>query len=204
MKYLKTLALASALALVGAASAQAATDRGNAPATLSFFSGGAGANAHWQHDPDDSPNDDNLQDIEINTTAPAGFAGVNVHHVYGTPTASYPNSSFEVKSNVAGPSLGSPRLEIRFSDGGRGQLRPLTNTTEWQEVADPNWDNNGGTCGFRFQTTWQEIQACHPGTFVVDVRLIADPYGFTHWIDNLNTAGKVFNEAADNGGATGH
>jgi hypothetical protein len=90
---------------------------------------------------------------------------------------------------------------IRFSDGGRAELRPLMNTTSWQQVADPNWDNNGGTCGFQFQTTWQNVQSCHAGTFVVDVRMVADPYGFTHWIDNLNTAGKVFNEAADNGGA---
>lgn len=120
-------------------------------------------------------------------------------HVFGTPTQSYPNSSFEVKSSMAGPSLGSPCLVVQFSDGGRGELRPLTNSTEWEPVADPNWDNNGGTCGFRFQTTWEEVQECHPGTFVVGVYLVADPYGFTHWIDNLNTAGKIWNEAADNG-----
>jgi hypothetical protein len=190
---------AFALSLAGAASA---ADQGNAPATLSFFSGGGGANAHWQHDTADSPNDDNQQDIEINTTtAPTGFAGVTVHHVAGTPTAAYPNSSFEVKSNMAGPSLGSPRLVVQFSDGGDASLRPLMNTTSWQEVADPNWDNRGGSCGFRFQTSWQDIQQCHVGTVVTNVFLVADPYGFTHWIDNLNTAGKVFNEAPDNGGA---
>jgi hypothetical protein len=193
---------AIALSLAGSASA---ADQGHAPATLSFFSGGGGANAHWQHDTADAPNDDNQQDIEINTTtAPNGFAGVTVHHVAGTPTAAYPNSSFDVKSDFTGPSLGSPRLVIQFSDGGRAELRPLTDTTSWQTVSDPNWDNNGGTCGFVFETTWSVIQACHAGTFVTDVFLVADPYGHTHWIDNLNTAGKVFNEAADNGGAAGH
>jgi hypothetical protein len=182
------------------ASAQAAQDKGNARPTVSFFSGGQGANAHWQHDTADSPSEDNQQDIEINTTtAPTGFAGVDVHHVTGTPTASYPNSSFDVKSDFTGPSLGSPRLVILFSDGGRAELRPLTNTTSWQTVSDPNWDNNGGTCGFQFQTTWNAIQACHAGTVVTDVFLVADPYGHTHWIDNLNTAGKTWSQAADNG-----
>jgi len=183
------------------ASAQAAQDKGNARPTVSFFSGGQGANAHWQHDAADSPSDDNQQDIEINTTAPDGFAGVDVHHVYGTPTASYPDSSFDVKSDAAssGVSLGSPRLVVRFSDGGNASLRPLTNTTSWQTVAGNNWDNNQGGCGFLFQATWNAIQACHPGTFVTDVFLVADPYDRTHWIDNLNTAGKTWSQAADNG-----
>jgi hypothetical protein len=203
-----SVVLAMALAMAMAVSAQAASDTGNAPPTLSFYSGGGGANAHWQNDPNDSPNDDNTQDIEINTSvAPNGFAGVTVHHVAGIPTEAYPNSSFEVKSNVPAPSvpsLGSPRLVVRFSDGGRAELRPLNNTPEWQEVADPNWDDNGGTCGFQFQTSWNNVQACHAGTVVTDVFIATDPYGFTYWIDNLNTAGKVFNEAADNGGSTGH
>ena len=193
--------IAAVVAIALPAAAQAAQDKGNAPPKLSFFSGGdEGANAHWQHDRDDSPADDNLQDIEINTTtAPNGFAGVNVHHVFGTPTASYPNSRFEVKSDFAGPSLGSPRLVILFSDGGRAELRPLTNNQSWQEVEDPNWDNNGGSCGFVFQTTWNVVQGCHAGTVVTDVFIVADPYGRTHWIDSLTTAGKTWGRAADNG-----
>ncbi len=197
--------LAAVMALgvgITAGSAQAAQDRGNAPPKLSFYSGGQGANAHWQNDRNDSPNDDNTQDIEIRTTATGGFAGVEVHHVYGTPTAEYPDSSFEVKSNAPAPntpSLGSPRLVVQFSDGGRAELRPLFLSPEWEEVTDPNWDNNGGTCGFLYETTWETVQACHAGTFVTDVYIATDPYGFTYWIDNLNTAGKVWNEAADNG-----
>jgi hypothetical protein len=174
-------------------------DNGNAPAKLSFCGTDAGGSAHWQHDENDSPNDDNLQDIEMVTTAPAGFARIDVMHVFGTPTAEYPNSSYEVKSNTMGPSLGSPRLVVNFSDGGSGHLRPLTNTTSWQAVTDGNWDNNGGTCGFVFQTTWQNVQSCHAGTFVTSVHWVADPYGFTHWFDNLNTAGRVWDEAQDNG-----
>jgi hypothetical protein len=192
-----------AMAVVGA-SAQAASDKGNAGPTLSFYSGGAGANAHWQNDRADSQDDDNRQDIEINTTtAPTGFAGVTVHHVYGMPTIDYPSSRFEVKSNVPGPggvpSLGSPRLVILFSDGGRAELRPLLNTPDWQPVSDPDWDNNGGTCGFQYETTWENVQGCHAGTFVTDAYIATDPYGLTYWIDNLTTAGKNWSQAADNG-----
>jgi hypothetical protein len=192
-----------AMAVVGA-TAQASSDKGNAGPTLSFYSGGAGANAHWQNDRADSADDDNKQDIEIRTTtAPNGYAGVNVHHVYGTPTEDYPNSRFEVKSNVPAPggvsSLGSPRLVIQFSDGGRAELRPLFLFPDWRPVSDPDWDNNGGTCGFRYETTWNEVQACHAGTFVTDVYIATDPYGLTYWIDNLTTAGKNWSQAADNG-----
>ena len=194
--------LAAALVAVGivAASAQAASDKGNAGPTLGFYSGGSGANAHWQNDRADSPADDNRQDIEIRTTTrPSGYAGVDVHHVYGTPTEAYPNSSFEVKSEVAAPSLGSPRLVVRFSDGGRAELRPLALTPSWQQVADPNWDDNGGTCGFQYETTWQNVQSCHAGTVVTDVYVATDPYGLTYWVDNLTTAGKTWSRAADNG-----
>ena len=175
------------------------TDNGNAPAKLSFCGTDAGGSAHWQHDEADSPNDDNLQDIELVTTAPAGFARIDVMHVFGTPTEEYPSSSYEVKSDTAGPSLGSPRLVVNFSDGGSGHLRPLMNSTEWEAVTDGNWDNNGGECGYVFQTTWQEVQDCHPGTYVTSVHWVADPYGFTHWFDNLNTAGRTWNDAQDNG-----
>ena len=199
------LSLAAALFAVAimSASSSAATDRGNAPPKLSFFSGGdEGANAHWQHDEADSPDDDNEQDIEVNTlTSPNGYAGFDVHHVFGTPTEQYPPSSYDLKSNAPSgtPSLGSPRLVVVFSDGGNASLRPLTLETEWQTVSDNNWDNNSGGCGFRFQQTWQQIQACHPGTTIVEVFFTADPYGWTHWVDNVDTAGKVWNEAADNG-----
>ena len=138
------------------------TDNGNAPAKLSFCGTDAGGSAHWQHDEADSTNDDNLQDIELVTTAPAGFARIDVMHVFGTPTEEYPSSSYEVKSDTMGPSLGSPRLVVNFSDGGSGHLRPLNNTMSWQSVTDGNWDNNGGTCGFQFQRTWEEVQDCHP------------------------------------------
>jgi hypothetical protein len=195
----KRLALPSILALALAA-APASADSGSAPAKLDFWSGGKGAQAHWQNDPADSTADDNTQDIEIVTTADGGYAGFEVRHVEGTPTAAYPSSSFEVKSDYNGPSFGSPRLVVRFSDGGSATLRPNgDNTTSWQTVGDGNWDNSGGTCGFLYQTNWSTVQGCHAGTTVTSVFMVADPYGHTHWIDNLNTAGVVFSDARANG-----
>lgn len=164
-------------------------DKGQAPAKLSFFSGGHGAHAHWQK---------KARVIEIATTT-EGYAGVDVKHVEGTPTEEYPGSSFDVKSDFDGASLGSPRLVVRFSDGGRAELRPLANSTSWETVGDGNWDNNGGTCGFVYQTNWANVQSCHVGTTVTSVFMVADPYGHTHWIDNLDTAGRLFSGPKDNG-----
>jgi hypothetical protein len=192
------------LAVVGVAGAAPiatlAADSGNAPPTLSFFSGGGGAHAGWVHTEDQNAGDTDKQAIQIyDTTDPSGFAGVLIHHVYGTPTASFPNSTFDFKANMTGPSLGYPRLVIRFSDGGRAELRPLTWQETWTTVADPNWDNNGGVCGFLFETTWNDIQACHPGTFVTNAFITTDPgIQVMFLVDNLNVDGKHFSSASDN------
>jgi hypothetical protein len=191
-------ALAVFISLVVPALA-AAADNGNAPPTLSFFSGGGGAHAGWVHTSDQPPGDTDQQAIQIHDTT-TGFAGVLVHHVYGTPTAAFPNSKFDFKSNLASPSsLGYPRLVIVFSDGGNASLRPLTWQQNWTTVQDPNWDNNTGGCGFRFEQTWQQIQACHPGTFVTNAFITTDPgIEVTFLIDNLTVDGKTFSNAGDN------
>src|SRR3954463_3596786 len=124
-----------------------AADNGNAGPTLSFFSGGGGAHAGWVHTDDQPPGDTDGQAIHIHVT-PTGYAGVLVHHVYGTPTAEYPTSKYDFRCvNCAGPSLGSPRLVIQFSDGGDASLRPLVWFQTWTTITDPNWDNRGGSCG---------------------------------------------------------
>jgi hypothetical protein len=192
------LAAAAAAVAVFAAVASAA-DNGNAPATLSFFSSGGGAHAGWVHTDDQPPGDTDQQAMQIHVTA-TGYAGILVHHVYGWPTATFPNSTFDFKSNLMAASQGYPRLEILFSDGGDASLRPLTWQQTWTTVADPNWDNNHGGCGFRFEQTWQQIQACHPGTFVTNAYITTDPgIEVDFLIDNLDVAGKVFSSASDNG-----
>ncbi len=196
-------ALGAALALFIVVPSAFAADQGNAPATLSFFSSGSGAHAGWVHTDDQPPGDTDSQAIQIHTTE-AGYAGVLVHHIYGQPTATFPNSSFDFKAATAGPSLGSPRLVILFSDGGRAELRPLTWTPYWQNVADPNWDNNGGTCGYLYETGWNIVQGCHAGTFITNEYITTDP-GLPNdfLIDNLATAGKTFSSASDNGNGSG-
>lgn len=196
-------ALLAALAVLVVVPSAWAADNGNAPATLSFFSSGGGAHAGWVHTDDQPPGDTDSQSIQIDTTAD-GYAGVLVHHVYGWPTESFPNSSYDFKAATPGTSEGSPRLVILFSDGGRAELRPLFWTTTWQKVADPNWDNNGGVCGYLYEQNWNTVQACHPGTYVTNEYITTDP-GLPNdfRIDNLETAGKTFSNASDNGDGTG-
>lgn len=200
-------ALATALGVLVAVPAGApAADNGNAAPTLSFFSGGGGAHAGWLHSYDQPPGDTDQQVMQIHDTAAAtGYAGVLVHHVYGIPTASFPSSTFDFKSNLTSPSsLGYPRLVIQFSDGGNASLRPLTWQQTWSTVTDPNWDNNAGGCGFLYETTWNAIQACHAGTFVTNAYITTDPgIDVTFLIDNLTVDGKTFSRAADNGNGSG-
>jgi hypothetical protein len=63
------------------------------------------------------------QAIQIQDTT-TGYAGVLIHHVYGIPTASLPNSSFDFKSDLAAPNLGYPRLVILFSDAAARSFAP--------------------------------------------------------------------------------
>ena len=197
-------ALLAAIGLVIALPAGApAADQGNASPTLSFFSGGGGAHAGWVHTSDQPAGDTDDQAIQIHVTT-TGYAGVLVHHIYGLPAATFPDSSFDFKASMLGPSLGYPRLVIQFSDGGNASLRPLTWQTTWTTVAGSNWDNNTGGCGFLYETTWTAIQTCHPGTFITNAYITTDP-GITvdFLIDNLNVDGKHFSQAADNGNGTG-
>ena len=190
------LVLAALVAAVGAVPAHAA--RRTTP-SLSFFSGGGGAHADWLHTEDQPAGDTDGQAIRIVDTT-TGYAGADIKHAEGGPTADYPPSSFDFKSSVAGPSLGYPRLVYVFSDGGNAALRPLTWATSWQTVSDNNWDNNSGGCGFQFQKTWAEIQACHPGTTVTEIFFATDPgIEVQFLVDNLDTAGTNFSEAADIG-----
>ena len=188
----------AALMLVSPTHARAA---GRQDPSLNFFSGGGeGAHADWLATTDQPPGDTDNQAIRIvTTTDPNGYAGINVQHAPGLPVESYPESSFDVKAvNYSGPSLGSPRLVYLFADGGRAELRPLTLSETWQNVADPNWDNNGGACGFLYETTWKTVQSCHAGVIVTAIYLTTDPYGHEYRIDNLTTAGTTFSHGEDN------
>jgi hypothetical protein len=195
----RAIVVLGALSLVATAVAPAQARR-TSP-SLSFFSGGGGAHADWLHTDDQPAGDLDQQAFRVVATA-VGYAGADVKHAEGLPTASYPASSFDFKANQAGPSLGSPRLMYFFSDGGRADLRPLVWEPEWNKVDGNNWDNNGGPCGFQFQRTWDEIKACHPNTIVTNIVFVADPgREVTFLVDNLAVLDTVISHARDNGAA---
>jgi hypothetical protein len=85
--------------------------------------------------------------------------------------------SFDFNPNQAGPSVGSPRMVILFSDNGNADLRPLTWTantwTHLDGMVGNNWDNNGG-CGFLYGTTWTAVKACHPGATITGIFMVND------------------------------
>lgn len=192
------LALAAMVAL--AAAAAPAHAQRTSP-SVSFFSSGGGAHADWLHTEDQPAGDTDAQGIRIVDTT-TGYAGIDVKHAEGLPTESYPPSSFDFKASMPGPSLGYPRLVYVFNDGGNASLRPLTWTADWQTVSDNNWDNNAGGCGPRYQQTWQQIQACHPGTIVTSIFFTTDPgIDVRFLVDNLTTAGARISNASDNSNA---
>ena len=218
MKRLRWLLTLTALLALGvcASAASATADNGNAPPTLSFFSGGDGANAHWLNTSDQPPGDTDNQAIQLQTTndAPSfsqGYAGILVHHVTGIPAAAFPDSEFWLKTtNFTGPSQGSPRLIVEFQDAsgnfvGYGDLRPLLLSSTWQDVNDttsyPNsaWDVMGGPCVFQYSVKWQDVQNCFAGDTVLSVFIVADAYGINHLIDDITVDGKRFSSASDNG-----
>ena len=190
--------------------------------SVSFFAGHIGpvspsGSAHWTNTTSD---DSDAYSVEIDIPAggtPANgfssFAGINFHHLPALPPANAP--SFDFKPDRAALSGGSPRLVIRFSDGGNINLRPLDWVAQqWTSegpmtsasVQDPafatNWDNNGGTCGFLFETTYATARSCHAAATVVSAFIVSDsgwlngPY--VQWIDNIQYNGQIISTPPDN------
>jgi hypothetical protein len=191
-------------------------DNGNASPTLSFFSGGNGAQADWIVTSDQPPQDiDNLA-IRLETTngAPTfehGYAGILFHHVTGIQAAAFSDSSFWSKTPYApGATLGSPRLVVQFQNAagqfdGYGDLRQNARGNDWEFVSDegpsyPNsaWDVMGGPCVFRYNVKWSVVQSCFAGDTTLSVYIVADAYGIYHLIDDITVNGKTFSKAADN------
>ncbi|MGH3306050.1 MAG: hypothetical protein ACRDOX_00060 [Nocardioides sp.] len=198
------LAATAAAVSVGTLPADAAAR--TAP-SVSFFQGGEGK-AHWSHD--ESTSDDRFSmKLEVPffnlATDPVNYAGIDLHHVEGQP-APEEAPSFDFYSTASGPSLGSPRLHINFSDGGSADLRPLAWVQDIWTTVDgdgTNWDNNGGPCGFQFGTTYAAVVACHPGTTVTSAYVVSDsgygyPEGYVHYIDNLQYDGVTISQPSDN------
>ena len=201
------IAIAAATAAALSVSTTPAGAAGRTEPSVSFFQGAEG-NAHWSKDQSNGSDRFSMELVEpgfVLGVDPVNYAGIDLHHEEGRPApATAP--SFDFYSTATGPSLGSPRLVIRFDDGGRAELRPLAWVQdEWTTVGggDNNWDNNGGDCGFLYQTNYDALLACHPGAMVTSAFLVTDsgyayPEGYTHYIDNLQYDGTTISAPYDN------
>jgi hypothetical protein len=113
--------------------------------------------------------------------------------VPGTPP------SFTFRSSISGPSQGSPRVVMTFSDGAQIALRPV----RW--VADawipfqgswPGWESTGsGGCPALRDVTYGQAVACHVtrGASVTGAYVVADGVSYapraTVYLDNLTYGG---------------
>ena len=202
---LRKLLVAVAAAGVMAFSALApASAEGRTAPSISFFAGGNGS-AHWSHVDASTDSDGFSIELDVPGVSPPDFSGATLQHQAGTnaPTGA---PSFDFMSTITGASGGSPRLVIVFSDGGNINLRPLAWANDIWTHEDGNgtdWDNSGGTCGFRYEQTYAVVTACHAGTTVTAAFVVSDsgwlyPTGYVNFIDNIQYNGVTLSAPSDN------
>ena len=169
--------------------------------TPDFFFGG-NASAGFVNFTPAPPGSSETQSIKLTVNGTNGsdfddFAGFELVGVDNSAPATPPK--FDFRPTVSGPTGGAPRLVILFSDGGNGQLRPLSWTADtWVTIdgASNLWDNAGGTCGFMFGTSYAAMLACHAGATVTAVFVVTDvgwlhPGGYDNYIDNVTYEGET-------------
>lgn len=200
-----SVCLLAALPLLFAAPARAGGD----DPSVTFFTQGP-AEARWVQFSPPPPGDPDNWSIKLRLSPVQScfqpnyvncpYAGARLQGVAGSPPAIPP--SYDLYSTVSGPSGGSPRLVMIFSDGGDMELRPLSWTADvWVHIdgsyvnnsGQGLWDVNGGICGFAYAATYSAGLACHMGQSVTDVYVVTDsawqltnPSGYTHYIDNIS------------------
>jgi hypothetical protein len=194
------------LAALAASSAFAVSLALAAPARAQFafgsFSTEGDARAGWVTEANSPLGSTEQQSIGlfVNGTSASDFSdSARARFVGVAGPASAVAPSFDFKVFTVGGSGGSARLVLRFSDFGRGELRPLSlQANEWTHVdgAGAGWDNRGGACGDRTSQTYAEIVACHPGANVTGVDVINDsgwlfPGGFQLLVDNVSYGGQT-------------
>ena len=141
-------------------------------------------------------------ELFVGTDTGVDYAGAELRGTDASAPVAAP--SFRYYSEVAGPSVGSPRLVIQFTDTTDGsdqiELRPVDLVAgEWTTVDgdDALWDAHGGTCGFLYGVTYAEALACHAGQSVTDVFVVSDsgyaypPDGLTLLVDDIDYEGAV-------------
>jgi hypothetical protein len=183
----------AALAMAGPANASFAVDK---------FATSGDAFAGWNNIPDAPPGSTDQQSILllVNTTSQQDFGDSALAAFKGFAAGGLPATppSFDFKVSTTGPSGGSARLRVRFSDGGSADLRSLALVAgAWiHEDGSSNWDTYGGACGFRYQQPYSAIAPCHPGAVVTAVEIANDsgwlhPGGLQILIDDVAYAGET-------------
>lgn len=193
LKAALTMSTVAAMSLLGGLAARA---DGHEDVTVTFFHSPT-AEAGWVHfspPPSGDPDDWSIQLRLPND--PAAYAGLRLQGVAGPPPAVPP--AFDFYSTVAGPSGGSPRLVMSFSDGGNMELRPLAwvaNVWTHEDGATTDWDIHSPTCPFLYEQTYAAGLACHVGATVSGVIVVTDSAwlngAYTHYIDNIRYGGAV-------------
>ena len=200
MKRLLVGILATAFSLVPAGSASAAFqfDR--------YITQGDSA-AGWIGEPNAPPGATDRQSIRlyVNGSSSTDFDDAARALFKGFGSVPDPNPpSFDFKTSTAGASGGSARFLIKFSDGGKAELRPLSLIADqWTHVggSEPSWDNAGGSCGYRTDQTYAQVLACHPGAAVTQMEVLNDsgwlhPGGFELLVDNVTYEGRTLSKPA--------
>jgi hypothetical protein len=165
------------------------------------------AAAGWIGEPNAPPGSTDRQSIRlfVNGSSSSDFDDAARAIFSGFEATPDPNPpGFDFKTSDAGASGGSVRLFIKFSDGGRGELRPLTLVADqWTHVGGTTaeWDTSGGSCGFQTQRTYAQVLACHAGATVTQMELVNDsgwlhPGGFQVLADNIAYAGRTISRPA--------
>jgi len=185
------LALAISLATTGPAYAQFKVAR---------FATNGDARAGWVETTTPPPGETDPSSIELFVRATSPQESQTAAHVEFTGFGAQPpalSPSYDFRSSAGGPSGGSPRLIMSFSDGG-GELRPVSLLAgEWtREDGSTDWDSYGARCGFRTQLSYAELLGCHPGARVTGVEILNDsgwlhPGGFQVLVDNVTYGGET-------------
>jgi len=194
-------------ALVVAALSLVAAPVARADFQLNRFITNGNSAAGWVTDANAPPGASDHQSVRlfVNGSSSTDFndSAIAVFKGFGaTPDPSPPG--FDFKTPTAGASGGSVRMVIRFSDGGKGELRPVTFVSnQWIHVGGtaPDWDTSGGTCGNRSDQTYSQVLGCHPGATIRAVEVINDsgwlhPFGFEIIVDNVTYAGETVSKPA--------
>jgi hypothetical protein len=195
------------LAALAAVSAVAVSLALATPARAQFafgsFATEGDARAGWVNEPDSPLGSTEQQSIGlfVNGTSASDFSdAARARFVGVTGPAPAVAPSFDFKVFTVGGSGGSARLVVRFSDGGRGELRPVSlQANAWTHVdgaAGTDWDNRGGACGDLQNQTYAQVVACHSGVDVTGVEVINDSGwlftgGFQLLVDNVSYGGET-------------